>query len=128
MRDTLSKDRPKYLNLIQIRLPVTGVVSILHRISGVLMVFAIPFLLYLLQMSLSSAAGYSQARDLMCQPVVVVPGLLLVWSLTHHLFAGIRFLLLDLDVGINLAAARATAWLVFVAEIAVMIAVAGWWL
>jgi succinate dehydrogenase / fumarate reductase cytochrome b subunit len=51
----LNKNRPRFLNLWQIRLPITGVVSILHRLSGIFLVLLFPFLLYLLQLSLRSA-------------------------------------------------------------------------
>ena len=56
--------RPKYLNLVKIRLPLPGVLSILHRISGIVLIGALPFALAALQYSVSSAAGYAQVAGL----------------------------------------------------------------
>ena len=109
---SLTQDRPVYLNLLRIRQPVTAVVSILHRISGILMVLALPGLIYLLQLSLSSPAGFSQAAAMLDGPIARIFGVLMIWALAHHLFAGIRFLILDFDVGVSRSVSRKTAWLV----------------
>jgi len=106
------KLRPKYLSLpailFQIRLPLAGWVSILHRISGALLFF--PFtawVLYLLDASLASEQGFAHVRDHYLQlPVVKLAALLLIWALCHHFLAGIRYLLLDVHVGVDLPAAR----------------------
>ena len=104
--------RPVYLDLLHIRLPVGAVISILHRVSGVLLVLLLPAALYLLQLSLSGAEAYAQVTGMLSS----LPGRVLLFSaaliLTHHLFAGLRHLLLDLDVGISRAASRRSAWLV----------------
>jgi len=114
------KIRPKYLSLpailFQIRLPVPGWVSILHRISGALLV--IPFtawLLYLLDTSLRDEEGFQAIRGYLDLPLVKLGMLVFIWAYCHHLFAGIRYLLLDLDVGIELRSARITGWIVIVA-------------
>ena len=116
--------RPRFLNLLQIRLPITGVASIGHRISGVLLVLMIPFGLYLLELSLRDAAGYRQATELLRQPLIALSLLFVLWALAHHLFAGLRHLLLDLDIGVSRAVARKSAWLVVFGGAAVFIA--GW--
>lgn len=110
-------NRPKYLNLIQIRLPVPGIVSIAHRISGVLMFLAIPFFAYLLQLSIDSERGFREASLLMDDMLVKLALFCLIWSLLHHLFAGIRYLLIDMDVGVERPAARASAMMVIIAGI-----------
>jgi succinate dehydrogenase / fumarate reductase, cytochrome b subunit len=115
------KVRPKYLSLpailFQIRLPLPGWVSILHRVSGALLVF--PFtawLLYLLDVSLASEQGFARVRDDYLQlPIVKLAALLFIWALCHHLCAGIRYLLLDVHIGIDLPAARYTSAVVIVA-------------
>jgi succinate dehydrogenase / fumarate reductase cytochrome b subunit len=112
--------RPKYLNLLTIRQPVTAVLSILHRLSGVLLFLMIPGFIYWLGLSVRNAEGYAEALALLRHPWVEAGAILLAWALTHHLLAGIRFLLLDLDIGLSLRAARASAWLVFGLELAVM--------
>ncbi|MEN8171203.1 MAG: succinate dehydrogenase, cytochrome b556 subunit [Pseudomonadota bacterium] len=113
--------RPRFLSLWQIRLPIAGFVSILHRVSGVFLLLLLPFLLYLLQLSLSSAEGFTQSQDIMESWPVRILGLLLLWMFIHHLFAGIRVLLIDLEWGSELIAARRSAWLVMIAALLVVI-------
>lgn len=105
-------ERPKHLDLRVIRLPVTGVASILHRLSGLLLVLATPALIALLARSLEGPAGFEATRQLLNSAPAGVVLVLLAWALGHHLLAGIRFLLLDVDVGVERPAARASAWLV----------------
>ena len=116
------KQRPKYLSLpailFQIRLPVPGWVSIMHRVSGALLVF--PFaawLLYLLDVSLASEGGFQKVKDYLGLPLVKLGLLVFVWAYCHHFCAGIRYLLLDLNKGIELRAARASAIAVFVVSL-----------
>ena len=118
------KIRPKYLSLpailFEIRLPVPGWVSILHRISGAWLVF--PFfawLLYLLDASLASEHGFEKIRTEYLPLLPVKLGLLVfIWAYCHHFCAGIRYLLLDLDIGIELKTARVTSWIVIAAGLA----------
>ena len=105
---------PKYLNLVKIRLPIPGIVSIAHRISGVLMFLAIPFFAWVLHLSVTGEAGYAQAAALLQLPLIKLGFLLLAWSVFHHLFAGIRYLLIDVDIGVDLNSARASAVIVFI--------------
>jgi succinate dehydrogenase / fumarate reductase cytochrome b subunit len=114
------KLRPKYLSLpailFQIRLPLAGWVSILHRVSGALLIF--PFaawLLYLLDTSLGSEQGFARVRDYLQLPVVKLGTLLFIWAFCHHFCAGIRFLLLDLHIGVDLPAARYSSVVVIAA-------------
>jgi len=101
--------RLKYLNLIKIRLPITGVVSFAHRVSGLLMFLAIPFLIYLLQLSSASPDGYQLTLEYLSHPLVKLVTLVLLWSVSHHLLAGIRFLLIDVDIGVEKPVARMSA-------------------
>jgi succinate dehydrogenase / fumarate reductase cytochrome b subunit len=117
------RPRPKYLNLpailFEIRLPMPAWVSILHRISGTLLFF--PFaawLLYLLDTSLASEDGFARVKDHYLQlPVVKLGVIVFIWAYAHHLCAGIRFLLLDLNQGIELAPARRSAIAVVVVSL-----------
>ena len=113
--------RPRFLTLWQIRLPITGVVSILHRLSGIFMMLLFPFLLYLLQLSLRSADGFAQAEAIIHSGPVYVAGLLLLWLFAHHLLAGLRVLLIDMEWGSKLRMARRTALIVLVAALLVLI-------
>jgi succinate dehydrogenase / fumarate reductase cytochrome b subunit len=117
------KLRPKYLNLrallFEIRLPLPGWISILHRVSGALLVF--PFaawLLYMLDTSLASAASFGKLRGYLDLPLVKAGGLLFIWAYCHHLCAGVRFLILDLNRGIELVPARRSSLAVLVVSLA----------
>ena len=118
------KLRPKYLTLpailFEIRLPLPGWISILHRISGALLVFPLTaWLLYLLDSSLASEADFEKLRTHYLQmPVVKAALLLFIWAYCHHFCAGIRFLLLDLNKGIELRQARASSVVVLVVSLA----------
>lgn len=105
--------RYRYLNLVQIRLPLPGIVSIGHRLSGVLMIIALPFALAALQCSLASEESYRRVIELMQMTPMKLLAILVAWAFFHHLCAGIRFLLLDFHLGVSLAAARRSALAVF---------------
>ncbi|MDH3327342.1 MAG: succinate dehydrogenase, cytochrome b556 subunit [Gammaproteobacteria bacterium] len=126
MRPPHQKGRPKYLDLLRIKLPITGIVSIGHRASGVFLVLSIPVWLYLLDMSLSSEQGYRTAQEISNGFLFTLMAIVAFWSLMHHFFAGIRFLLLDLDVAIEKEAALKAARLVFILEGISMVFVIGW--
>jgi len=108
----MSRPRPKYLNLIQIRLPVPGVVSILHRASGAALFLLLPFLLMLFELSLESPHTFGLFKSLFSHWAVKVILIGVAWAYLHHLCAGIRHLALDLDYGTELASARASSWAV----------------
>lgn len=119
----VTDNRPFFLNLLKIRLPITGFVSILHRLSGLLLFIAIPFSAYLFDLSLQGKSGFAEARDILQQPFVQLLTLLLVWSIVHHFLAGIRFLLTDFDIGLEKAQSIRFAWAVFIIEALVLVAV-----
>lgn len=106
--------RPRYLNLFQIRLPLPGFVSILHRASGVLMILGIPLSLLALDCAISSPGGYQAVASLFANPIVKLISFGFIWSLCHHLCAGIRFLLIEIHIGTELPAARLSSALVMV--------------
>ncbi|OGA17057.1 MAG: succinate dehydrogenase, cytochrome b556 subunit [Betaproteobacteria bacterium RIFCSPLOWO2_02_FULL_66_14] len=114
------KNRPKYLSLrallFEIRLPLPGWISILHRVSGLMLFLATVWVLYLLDRSLASAAGFEAIQHYVSLPVVRISLLILVWAVCHHLCAGIRFLFLDLDRGVDRETARLTSWIVLAAS------------
>lgn len=90
------KSRPKYLALHQIKLPLPGFVSILHRLSGALLFFALPLLLLMLQFSLNSIETYTTLIDTISTPFAKLVILGLAWAFLHHFFAGLRYLAIDL--------------------------------
>jgi succinate dehydrogenase / fumarate reductase cytochrome b subunit len=119
-----TENRPVFLNLLQIRQPVTAVLSILHRISGVLMVILLPGLVYALDLSLRGVEGFAQVSGLFSSPVAKGVAVLLCWMLSHHLLAGIRFMLLDFDVGVSKSVAQQTAWLAHAGAIIMTVLIA----
>lgn len=119
------KPRPIYLNLLAIRQPIPAIVSILHRISGALLfVVGIPFVLWGVQASLASPEAFAQFKTTMAHPLARLTVLLLAWAYIHHLLAGIRHLLLDVHLGIDLPSARRSAAVVFVLAILLTLIVA----
>lgn len=126
---TVRKPRPKYLNLrallFEIHLPVTGWISILHRVSGALLFVALAWLLWMLDRSLASESGFEKIKHYAGLAPVKLALLALVWAYCHHFCAGIRYLFLDLDKGVDLATARLSSWIVFGASFA-LTALLGW--
>ena len=119
--------RPVFLNLLAIRLPVGGVVSILHRVTGVLLVLLTPLGIYLLDRSLSDAGFFVQLQTWLSQMWFQITLLLICGLLLQHFFSGLRHLALDIDWGIDRQTARITAWLTFAGTILLLI-VTGIWL
>lgn len=122
---TYSK-RPKHLNLFRIKQPFPAVVSIIHRITGALLFFpGIPLLLCGLQNFLGSPESFENLREDFRHTSVKLILLLPMWFFFHHLCAGIRYLALDLHIGIELPQARAGAYLAFAMGL-LLTALAGW--
>jgi len=119
---TGNNKRPVFLTLYQIRLPVTAVLSIFHRVFGVIMVIAIPFSIYLLDRSVTSEQAYAEVVEFFSSPWLRFFTGVLAWFFIYHLLAGIRFLILDLDIGTERVMARNTAWLVYVLALLAAIA------
>lgn len=117
--------RPVFLNPLKIQLPVTATVSFGHRVSGLLLAIALPFLVCLLDLSLRDAGSYAAVVGIFQRLPVKVILAVLAWGLAHHIAAGLRHLLFDAGVGTRLRAASASAWAVHAFALAVLILVAG---
>jgi succinate dehydrogenase / fumarate reductase cytochrome b subunit len=118
--------RPKYVDLNLAHLPPPGLVSIFHRITGLALFFPIvPALIFLLGATLGSEDGYRYWREFFAQPAVKFVMLGVVWAYAHHFFAGIRYLFLDVHVGIAKQPARTSAYAVLVAGLVTTLLV-GW--
>lgn len=100
---------------MKIKLPIGGIMSIIHRATGVFMFLVLPYLIYLLDLSLSGPAGFDAAYESVHGFFGTVFIFLLMWSLMHHLLAGIRYLLIDVDMGVEKEKARQTALAVVIA-------------
>ncbi len=111
--------RPVYKNIgvgqiLQYRLPPAGILSIFHRISGALLfLLGIPLALYLLQLSLTSPESYAAFESMTSGFFVKLVLLVLIWAFMHHLCAGIRYLILDLHIGVEKEPAQVSAKIAF---------------
>ncbi len=113
----ITKQRPKYLNLIEIRLPLPGVISIMHRISGGALFLTLPVLIYLLQLSLGTVQEFETLKAIAGHPLAKLILLALLWGYIHHFCMGIRVLLIDTHHFVDLAGARSSAWAVLYVSI-----------
>ena len=117
--------RPVFFNLTQIQMPVGALTSITHRVTGILLALGIPYSVHLLDLSLQGPQSFAQLAGLFHQWAFKAAAILFIWALSHHLLAGIRHLLSDIDIGSRLTAARRSAWLVNVSGFAIALLAAG---
>ncbi|HSV36155.1 MAG TPA: succinate dehydrogenase, cytochrome b556 subunit [Ramlibacter sp.] len=106
----LAKKRPEFRNINALtdlpsyRLPPAGIVSILHRVSGVLMFALMPFIIWMFDTSVSSEISFAKFRAAFNSGLWFVPGVLvklvalaLIWAYLHHFIAGVRHLWMDVS-------------------------------
>ena len=108
----IKENRPVFLNLLQIHFPVAAVMSIIHRITGVVMGLSIIPLIWLFDLSLGDQQGFSEAARLYNSLPIQLILPIALWGLMHHLLAGIRYLFIDAGIGVERALARGSAWAV----------------
>lgn len=121
----VKRKRPLWYNLSLGNLPLPGIISILHRISGALLFLFSGFLLYLLGMSLASPERFDDLRQLLSHPLAKLLILVLLWAFLHHLCAGVRYLFLDVHKGVELRTARATSGVVLAVSLALTAVLGG---
>lgn len=115
----MTKQRPKHLALHQIRLPLAGYASILHRVSGAGLFLMLPLLIWLLQLSLGSTqANVEMFAAVTGNWLVKLILLGLVWAFLHHFCMGIRILLIDIHVGVEKQQSHNSAMMVMVVSLA----------
>ncbi|MFZ3322696.1 MAG: succinate dehydrogenase, cytochrome b556 subunit [Usitatibacter sp.] len=117
--------RPVFFDLLRIQLPVGALTSITHRVTGLILALGIPLGAYLFDMSLRGPESYARVVMLFGATPSRIAAVVLAWALSHHLLAGIRHLLSDIDVGSRLSAARRSAWIVNVSGLAIAALAAG---
>jgi succinate dehydrogenase / fumarate reductase cytochrome b subunit len=120
------RSAPVFLNLFRIRFPVGAVTSIAHRISGLLLFLSFPLLVYWLDLSLRGPAGFAEAGAWLRSGCARLVSVVIVWSLLHHLFAGLRFLLIDIGIGVEREPARRSAWTVNALALLLVLVYIGW--
>jgi succinate dehydrogenase / fumarate reductase, cytochrome b subunit len=119
------QNRPRFFNVLQLQMPVGSVTSIAHRISGVVLALSVPFYIHVLQLSLQSPQAYALVAGMFGRWPFKGLVLVTIWALAHHVLAGVRHLLSDMDIGSRLQAARRSAWCVNCAALVIMLASAG---
>lgn len=117
MSDALKTGKPQYRNInifdiVHYRLPLAGIISILHRISGMLMFVLLPFILLLLDKSLMSEISFEYFKGIASHWFVKLLILALSWAYLHHLCAGVRHLFMDVHIGLQKETARKSAVIV----------------
>jgi succinate dehydrogenase / fumarate reductase cytochrome b subunit len=122
VREVPKKERREFRNihvteLSNYRLPLAGIVSILHRISGFLMFALLPFVLYLLEQSLRSEISFAYYQGFVTYPLVKLIILALVWGYMQHFCAGVRHLVMDTHIGLDKDSARKSAAVVLVVSL-----------
>tara|TARA_A100000164_G_C21894821_1_gene767317 strand:+ start:1209 stop:1613 length:405 start_codon:yes stop_codon:yes gene_type:complete len=111
-------------DLMRYRLPLAGFVSILHRISGALMFFLLPLILYFFELSLISEIAFSKLvmfLDLLFIKLIII---VLSWAFLHHFCAGVRHLIMDLHFWLTKAGSALSAKFVFLFSVPLTVIVA----
>ena len=124
----MDNKRPVNLDVGTIKLPITSYVSILHRVSGVILFFAVSIFLWMLESSLASESSFDQLAETLNNPVCQF----IIWgslaALAYHAIAGIRHLIMDFGVGEDsFESGRNSAWAAVVLAV-VVIALITWWI
>jgi succinate dehydrogenase / fumarate reductase cytochrome b subunit len=110
----VNTQRPINLNLFTIKFPIAAIVSILHRLSGLFLFLIIPFMLWTLDFSLTSQDNFQTIHDNLATPTAKVLILLLLSPCIYHFVAGIRHLLMDMELGVERKSGSITAILTIV--------------
>lgn len=119
--------RPKNLNILTISFPLPAIASILHRATGVILFLLIPFIIWGLKLSLSSAQEFDDLHQFLCSPFMKFTLWCAISALLYHFVAGIRHLLMDIGVGDELKSGRLSAKIAMVIS-AILIILTGIWL
>jgi len=123
----VTKPRPVYLSLLRIRLPLPGIVSILHRVSGAgLFLVGLPLLLAWIQSSLASPESFEAMRAMLANPLAKITLIGLIWAYLHHFCAGLRYLLLDVLQFIELKPARQSSAVVLIVSLVLTLIIGVW--
>jgi succinate dehydrogenase / fumarate reductase cytochrome b subunit len=117
----ITKQRPKFLNLVEIKQPIPAIASILHRVSGAGLFLMLPLLIWLFQLSLGSPESFDTLKAVFANPLVKLILLGLLWAFLHHFCMGIRILLIDVHVGVEKQQARASAKAVLAVSLALTV-------
>ncbi len=119
----------RLIDALQYRLPLAGVVSILHRASGMMMFFLLPFIVWMFDASVTSEISYDGFTSAFVAGIGFVPGfvvklvaLALIWAYLHHAVAGVRHLWMDATHSVSLQQGHSSAVATFVISIVLTLA------
>ena len=113
--------RPVNLDLTTVRMPFTAVLSIIHRITGVIIFFGVPAFLWLFQQSLTSAEGFSQVQQLLSGGFLRFAFFGFIWAFAYHIMAGLKHLAMDLGHAETPESAKIAAAILIIGNILVLI-------
>ncbi|TVZ39538.1 succinate dehydrogenase subunit C [Alteromonadaceae bacterium 2753L.S.0a.02] len=122
----MKTNRPVNLDISTIKLPVTAYVSILHRVSGVVLLAGVLVLLYMLDMSLSSEESFAELKEFLAFPLVKIILWAVLAALAYHFVAGVRHLIMDLGIGESLEGGKLGAKISLVLAGVLIIATGVW--
>ncbi len=125
--NSMNVARPTNRDVLQYRFPLTAMVSILHRVSGVVLFLALPLLLYWLSLSLGSSLQFSALQTELHQPLYKVMLWIILAALSVHWVAGLRHMIMDAGFAESLRAGQISAKVVVLVSLVLMV-LAGIWL
>lgn len=114
MDEFVVRQRPVFLNLFQIRFPLTAIVSIVHRMSGMLIFLFIPCILAVLQMSIESQESFNNLQLILNNILFKVSMLTVLAAFVYHTIAGFRHVIMDFGFADSKRAARISSILVLI--------------
>ena len=128
-RDTRPGANMRLIEALQYRLPLAGVVSILHRVSGMLMFFLLPFIVWMFDASVTSEVSYDSFTSVFVAGIGPLPGffiklvaLALIWAYLHHAVAGVRHLWMDATHSVSKQQGHSSAVATFAISIVLTLA------
>jgi succinate dehydrogenase / fumarate reductase cytochrome b subunit len=126
-KKAVKSQRPVNLDLRTIKLPITGVTSFLHRVSGIILFLGLGIMLYALGKSLGSEEGYVEVKACLTSPLAKFVAWGLLSALLYHLVAGVRHLIMDMGIGETLEGGRLGSKIIIAVSV-VLIVLAGVWI
>lgn len=126
MQNAAKKERPVYLSLSDPAWPITAIASIAHRITGMLLFVGLAYLLWLLNLALSSPAGFDEASAVLAMPLPKLALIGVLGLLIYHLVAGIKHMIMDFHIGDTFEAASSASYVVFAVSIVLTVLMGVW--
>lgn len=117
----IAKKRPINLNLLNFSFPITAITSIIHRITGVVLFFAVPLYLWMLDVSLADKSGFVKVQRCLDTGGMKFFNWLVLCTLSYHFLAGLRHIIMDFGFGESRCVAKITSKLLLVLSVVVFV-------